>query len=58
MNKAGAKLCKATGDPHFTTFDGLYFHMYHVGDYYMMGTFGSRTEVTWHEWKNINNELS
>eukprot|EP00111_Clytia_hemisphaerica_P003526 TCONS_00010074-protein len=45
VNKAGPKRCQATGDPHFTTFDGLYFHMYHVGDYVMMGTHGGRTMV-------------
>jgi len=38
-------MCQATGDPHFTTFDGLYFHMYHVGDYIMMATHSEKTEV-------------
>ena len=46
--KGKRALCNATGDPHIRTFDGLYYHMFYVGDYVMMQSAGERTEVRKH----------
>ena len=33
-----AAMCVATGDPHYTTFDGKYFDFYGLGCYYLLKT--------------------
>lgn len=30
--------CKSVADPHITTFDGLYYHHYFVGDYVLVNS--------------------
>nr|XP_006818865.1 PREDICTED: von Willebrand factor D and EGF domain-containing protein-like [Saccoglossus kowalevskii] len=36
VNKQHAGQCRATGDPHYTTFDGTYYDWYGVDDYVMV----------------------
>lgn len=48
IEKEGKRFCKAYGDPHIVTFDGLRHSLFYVGDYLMMaGRFVEVSNSCW-----------